>query len=260
MALPFPHAPSGPDARMPLLDHLRELRARLLVCVYTLVPALVAGLYLSDRVLAFLTAPMQDALSRTDGGTLAVTQATEGFVVQMKVAGLTGVFLAAPVIAWQVWRFVAPGLYDAERRVVLPLAFTSTALFGGGAAFCYVVIFTYGFPFFLEVNAPGVQAVLSVDSYLGMATTMLLTFGLAFQMPVVVFFLARMGIVSARDLIRGFRYAIVLIFVAAAILTPSPDAFTQTLMAGPLLVLYGLSIGVAGVFGKPKVGTDLATS
>jgi sec-independent protein translocase protein TatC len=237
---------------MSLLDHLRELRSRLLVCVYTLVPCLAAGLVWSKEAFDFLARPMNDALAATGGGTLAVVQATEGFVVQMKVAGLAGVFLASPVIAWQVWRFVAPGLYDTEKRVVVPLAMASTLLFGLGAAFCYQIIFTYGFPFFLDVNGDDVKAVLSIDSYLGMVVTMLVSFGLAFQMPVVVFFLARLGLVDARDLLRGFRYAVVAIFVVAAILTPSPDAFTQTLMAGPLLLLYGLSIVVAAVSSTKK--------
>lgn len=237
---------------MPLLDHLRELRSRLLVCVYTLIPSLIVGLVYSEEAFDFLTAPMNAALKSTGKGTLAVTEATEGFVVQMKVAGLVGIFLAAPVIAWQVWRFVAPGLYDTEKRVVVPLAFASTALFGLGAWFCYVVIFSYGFPFFLDVNGENVQAVLSIDSYLGMAMTMLVSFGLAFQMPIVVFFLARLGLVDARDLLKGFRYAVVAIFFAAAVLTPSPDAFTQSLMAGPLLVLYGISIGVARVFSTKR--------
>jgi sec-independent protein translocase protein TatC len=235
------------DARMPLIEHLRELRTRLLWCVYTMVPAFAASFLYSREIFDFLAAPMNDALRAGGGGSLAVLEFTEFFVVQMKVAGLAALFASAPMIAWQVWRFVAPGLYDTERRVVVPLALSSSTLFIGGAVFCYYAIFRLGFPFFLEMNGPDIRAVLSVNSYLGMVTTMLVSFGLAFQLPVVVWFLARLGLVDARDLIHGFRYAIVGIFIVAAILTPSPDAFTQALMAGPLVVLYVVGIAVAAL-------------
>jgi sec-independent protein translocase protein TatC len=235
------------DASMPLLEHLRELRRRLFVCAGAMLPAFVVGFAVSDRAFDLLAAPMNAALRAHGSGTLAVISATEGFVVQMKVAGLVATLVATPVIASQVWGFVRPGLHAHERRTVLPLTLASTALFVLGCAFCYVAIFEVGFPFFLAMNGEGVQAVLSIDAYLGMAITMLLSFGLAFQLPVVVFVLARLGLVNARDLLRGFRYAVVAIFVVSAVLTPSPDALSQLLMAGPLLALYVLGIGVAAL-------------
>ncbi len=243
------------EGRMPLLDHLRELRKRLFQCLYALVPALVAGFAVAQPAFDFLARPMNDALKVTGAGTLAVISATEGFMVQMKVAGLMGVLFALPVLAWQAWAFIAPALYPDEKRTVLPLAIASTVLFLAGVGFCYVAIFQYGFPLFLDMNGEGVKAVLSIENYLGMAVTMLLSFGTAFQLPVVIYFLARLGLVNARDLIRGFRYAVVAIFVVAAVLTPSPDALSQCLMAGPLLLLYGLGIGVAAIF-STKSRTD----
>lgn len=240
------------DTRMPLLEHLRELRSRLLICVWTLLPACVIGFVFANDVFDLLAAPMDAALKSTGRGTLAITEAMEGFVVQMKVAGLTGVFLASPVLSFQIWRFVAPALYDSEKRTIVPLATASTGLFVVGAIFCYRIVFQYGFPFFLEMNGENVSAVLSINSYLGMVTTLILAFGLSFQLPIGIYFAARLGLVNARDLIRGFRYAVVLIFLTAAVLTPSPDAFSQALMAGPLLGLYVIGIGVAAIFTTKK--------
>lgn len=252
------HTPDhrGPDVveehRMPLLDHLRELRIRLIASVRALVVTTLASWFFADQIFGWLSAPMNDALHSTGTGSLAVTQATEGFMVQMKVAGLAGLMLASPVIFWQVWKFVAPGLYDTERRYVLPLVAASTCLFFGGGGFAYYGVFRVGFPLFLEMNGPDVTAVLSIDSYLTFATTLIVAFGLSFQLPVVVFFLARLGILNHVDMIRGFRYGVVLIAVVAAVLTP-PDVVSMSLMGVPLLALYGLGIGVARVFSTKPV-------
>lgn len=243
---------------MPLLEHLRELRDRFIFIAKAAIPALALGFWASDAVFAFLAKPMNDALAATGAGTLAVVQATEGFMVQMKVAFLVAGFALAPVMAWQAWAFVAPGLYAHERRTVLPLAFFSTLLFVGGAAFCYATIFKLGFPLFLEMNGEGVKAVISIESYLNLCTTMLLSFGAAFQLPIAIWFAARMGWVDARDLVRGARYAVVIIFIVAAVLTPSPDALSQLLMATPLLVLYAVGIVVAH-FTSTKVRAAPAT-
>ena len=132
----------------------------------------------------------------------------------------------------------------SEKRWVMPLMATSTALFLSGAAFAYFVVFRFGFPVFLEMNGPDVKAVLSIQSYLNFAATILVAFGVSFQLPIVVWFLARLGVIDHIDMIRGFRYSIVAIFVIAGILTP-PDVLSQVLMAGPLVLLYGVGIGVA---------------
>jgi sec-independent protein translocase protein TatC len=239
------------EYRMPLLEHLRELRARLIVAMWTLLVTVVVSFFFADRIFAVLAAPMVEALTTTGRGTMAVSQAMEGFMVQMKVAGLSALFLSSPVLFWQTWKFVGPGLYDQEKRAVLPLVGASTFLFLSGALFCYFAVFEYGFPMFLEMNGENVQAVLSIDSYLGMVTTLLVAFGVSFQLPVVVYFLARIGLIDHTDMIKGFRYSVVGIFVVAAILTP-PDVVSQALMAAPLMLLYVVGIGVARVFSTKK--------
>jgi sec-independent protein translocase protein TatC len=245
------------DYRMSILDHLRELRGRLIVALWAVVLGFLACFAFADTLFAWLAQPMRDALAAHGNGTLAVTEAMEGLFVKMRVAGLSGFFLASPVVFWQAWQFVAPGMYDTERRHVLPLVSASTLLFLSGAAFAYFVVFRYGFPIFLEMNGEGIAAVLTISSYLTFATTLLVAFGASFQLPVVVYFLARLGLINARDMVRGFRYAIVMIFVVAAVLTP-PDVLSQFLMAVPLLVLYVVGIGVAAVFSTKKADADAA--
>lgn len=240
------------EYRMSLLDHLRELRARLMVAMWTVLVALVVSFFFADPVFAWLCRPMNDALAAHGSGSLAITQAMEGFYVKMKVAGLSAVFLASPVLFWQTWKFVGPGLYEHEKRAVLPLVAASTGLFTAGGAFAYFVVFRYGFPMFLEMNGDDVTPMLSIDSYLGMTTTLLVAFGAAFQLPVAIYFMSRMGLVNHRDLIRGFRYSVVAIFTIAAVLTP-PDVLSQLMMAAPLVVLYGIGIVVSWAFSTKPV-------
>jgi len=184
--------------------------------------------------------------------TMAITDPMEGIITYLKVALLAGLLAASPVIFYQLWAFVAPGLYKRERKTVVPLVIASTGLFLGGASFGYFIIFQYGFSFFLGVIDPAeTSAVLSINSYLITATKLLMAFGFAFQLPVVIFFLARIGLLDHKDMIRGFRYAMVGIFVLAAAITP-PDPMTQSLMAAPLTLLYTLSIGIAWAFTTKK--------
>ncbi len=234
------------DYRMPILEHLRELRSRIIVCLWALIGSFFLAFFFANEIFGFLAEPMNEALKATDGGTLAVTEAMEGFMVQMKVAAMTAIFISLPVLSYQSWRFIAPALYDQEKRWAVPLMVASTSLFLAGAGFAYFVVFRFGFPVFLEMNGEDVKAVLSIQSYLSFATTLLVAFGSAFQLPVVIYFLARIGVIDHIDLVRGFRYSVVIIFVVAAILTP-PDVLSQLLMAGPLLVLYGVGIGVARI-------------
>ncbi len=239
------------EYRMPLMEHLRELRNRLVISLVALGICIFGAFYFSTEIFDWLVAPMNLALKNRGEGTMAITDPLEGVFTYLKVAVLAGFFAASPVIFHQVWMFVAPGLYDQERKMVLPLVFASTALFLGGAAFGYFVIFRYGFEFFLSVIDLETAAVLSINSYLMTATKLLFAFGACFQLPVGVFFLARIGLIDARDMIKSFRYAVVAIFTIAAFLTP-PDPLTQALMAGPLLILYSLSIGVAALFSRKK--------
>lgn len=233
--------------RMPLMEHLIELRNRLMWSAGALGLGMVGSLMWVDALYAWLVAPFNTALLEAgiEGSLAIVNSPFEGIYTWLRVAFFGGLALASPMIALQIWLFVAPGLYSKERRLVLPLAFASTALFFAGALFCYYAIFPYAFPFFLQVI--DAQASLSVSGYLTAILKMMGAFGLSFQLPVATFFVARLGFIDHRDMIEFFRYAVVLIFVVAAIITP-PDVLTQTLLAGPLIVLYVLSIGVAWMF------------
>ncbi len=243
------------EFRMPLMEHLKELRRRLLISLAAGLVGMLVCLGFAQHIWDFLVAPMNEALAATGRGTMAITEPLEGFLTTMKVGAVAGIGLASPVIFYQVWAFVAPGLYPREKRLIVPLVFASTALFLLGAAFGYFVIFRFAFPFFLTVMSDDVSAVLSIASYLSLATKLLLAFGASFQLPVVVFALARLGLIDHRDMTRFFRYSVVAIFVIAAFLTP-PDVLSQLLMAGPLIVLYGLSIGVAWLFTTKKREAD----
>lgn len=244
--------------RMPLLDHLVELRNRLVRALAAMLICCIGCLIFAEDIWTLLVQPMNDALAATGRGTMAMTTAMEGFITMIKVAGLAGLLLSSPVVFWQAWQFVAPGLYPHEKKPVLPLVISSTTLFGLGVAFGYFIIFKYAFPYFLDFANEDIQAVLSIDAYLGMATKLLLAFGISFQLPIVVFFLARLGLIDARDMIEGFRYSVVGIFVVAAVLTP-PDVLSQLLMAAPLLVLYGIGIIIA-YFVSTKVREPASSS
>lgn len=231
--------------RMPLMDHLVELKNRVLWALLATGIGVLISANFANEIYGFLIAPMVRAISETPGirGNIEIVGSPfEGVFVWLRVTLLAGVALASPVISWQVWQFIAPGLYRTERRIVLPLSMASVALFFSGAAFCYYGIFPYAFPFFLEVL--GLDATISADGYLSAVLRMMLAFGACFQLPVGAFFLARMGAIDARDMAGGFRYAVVVIFVLAALITP-PDPLTQGLLAIPMVLLYGVGIIIA---------------
>ena len=248
---PFPRSEEAFDPvaayQMPLLEHLRELRTRLVICLVATAIGIAACFNYTNLIWDFLVAPMNRALEESGRGSMVIIEPLEGFLTYLKVALVAGLGVSSPVLSYQIWRFVAPALYPKEKRLVIPLMFASTGLFLSGAAFCYFVIFQFAFPFFIEITATDVQASLSIAAYLGLATRLLVAFGLCFQLPVVVFFLARIGLIDARDMVVSFRYAVVGIFVLSAMLTP-PDVLSQILMAAPMLVLYVIGIAVAWLF------------
>lgn len=236
---------------MPLMEHLKELRRRIMIAGGAIAVCVMGCFFVAPEIWDFLVQPMNDALRAQDAGTMAVLAPLEGIVTYLKVAVVAGFFAAAPVIAWQVWSFVGPGLYAREKKVLIPLVVSSTLLFIGGAAFGYFVIFKYAFVFFLSVTEGAAQAVMSMEAYLKTATRLLAAFGFSFQLPVVVYFLARIGLIDARDMVKGFKYSIVGIFVVAAIITP-PDILTQCLMAAPLTLLYGVGVLIAALVSTKK--------
>lgn len=246
------------DATMPLTAHLEELRWRIVKAMVVVTIAFAGCYAYSDHVFELLTRPLT-ALgdSRVQ---LIGTGVTEAFFTRLKVSLIAAVFVASPAIFHQAWGFVAPGLVAKERRLAIPFVIAATLFFVSGAVFCYVLVFPVGYAFFLEEYANiGVAPQIRISEYLSFAARMLFAFGITFELPVVTFFLARLGIVTHRTLIGGLRYAIVGIFIVAAVLTPGPDIASQMLMAGPLLLLYILSIGVARVFGRAKPAADDAS-
>ncbi len=228
---------------MPLTGHLQELRSCLVKsCAAVAVGFGVCYAYV-ENLFFYLTSPLLRIQS--PGLTLIGTAVPEAFFTKMKVAFIAGLFIALPVILWQTWRFVAPGLYEHEKRHARNFVFFGTLFFLLGAWFCYEVIFQLGFGFLLRrYEAIQVRPAIRVGEYLSFASELLLAFGITFELPVVAYFLTRIGLIDHTFLIRQFRYAIILILLLAAILTP-PDIVSQILLALPLTLLYGVSIGVA---------------
>lgn len=228
--------------QMSLLDHLEELRHRLLVCVGAILAGALVGWVFSSTLFELLTLPVTRLLP--PGEELAYTALTEPFVLYLKVAAVAGVFLASPVIITQSWLFVAPGLYRQERRYALPVILSSVLFFLGGGAFGYLVLFPIMAEFFLTMGQDFRQ-VLTVGSMFSFLLRTLIGCALIFEWPVVVFFLSRLGILTAGAMWKGFRWAVLLIFIVAAVVTPTPDMATQTILAMPMLGLYLLGIGIA---------------
>ncbi len=238
--------------RMPLMEHLIELKNRLIWAVAALVLGSGVGIYYAKEIYHFLAKPFLAAGEGIEGievKLVLVTSPIEGIFTYFKLGFLAGAVIASPVISYHMWSFVAPGLYKNERRFILPLTVASVVLFLGGGAFCYYVIFPFAFPFFIHVLDLDVN--LSADGYLTSVMWMMLAFGASFQLPVVAWAMARVGLIDAKDMIASFRYAIVVIFVVAAILTP-PDPLTQILLALPLTALYLLAIVIVW-FASTKV-------
>jgi sec-independent protein translocase protein TatC len=186
-----------------------------------------------------------------EGSSLIYTSLPEAFFTYLKVALLSGIFLAAPFVIYQVWLFVAPALYSHEKKYVVPFVASSTLLFLTGSAFAYFVVFPWGFKFFLGFATDGIQALPKLKEYLSFCSMLLISFGLIFQLPLFILFLAKIGVIDAPMLSRNRRYVILLMFAAAAIFTP-PDVVTQVMMAAPLIILYEASILIAKVIAKKQ--------
>jgi sec-independent protein translocase protein TatC len=247
------------DGTMPLTAHLEELRWRVVKAFSAILVAFVGCYFFSDRVFELLTRPLV-ALGDTRLQLIG-TGITEAFFTRLKVSLIAAVFVASPAIFYQAWGFIEPGLVDQERRTAIPFVLAATIFFVSGATFCYIVVFPVGYAFFLEEYANiGVAPQIRISEYLSFASRMLLAFGITFEMPVVTFFLARLGVVDHHTLINWARYAVVGVFIVAAVLTPGPDIASQLLMAAPLMILYVLSIAVAFVFRRRSAPVDETTA
>ncbi|MFO7495760.1 MAG: twin-arginine translocase subunit TatC [Desulfobacterales bacterium] len=242
------------EDKIPFTAHLEELRKRLIVCFIAVGIGFVGAYGFKEKLFQVLTAPLIRVMK--SGDTLIFTNLPEAFFTYLKVSLLAGLMLAAPVILYQFWMFVAPGLYQRERRVLLPIVFLSSLFFLGGALFGYFIVFPWGFQFFLGFATEHIRPLPSMREYLSFSAKLLLAFGIVFEMPLVLTAMARLGIVSVGFLKKNRKYAILLFFIGAAVLTP-PDVVTQIMMALPLMLLYEVSIIGARIFApKPAENAD----
>ena len=225
-----------------LKPHLAELRKRLSVSLVVILVMFLICFAFWQPILAWMIAPLKAVLPA--GSNVIFTGVQEPFFTAMKVAFFAGFILSLPVIFWQFWLFVAPGLYENEKKLVIPFVSAATSMFLLGASFCYYIVVPLAFGFLISFGSALFTALPSIGEYVGFFTKFLVGFGLSFEMPVVIFFFAKLGLVDDKGLKDFFRYAIVIIFTLSGILTP-PDILSQFLMAVPLLILYGISILVA---------------
>ncbi len=246
-------ATNEPDQKMPFTEHLEELRHRLIVCFIAVGIGFVFCYFFAKQIFEILMRPLLQVLPPEES--LIFTALPEAFFTYLKVSLLAGIGLASPVIIYQFWRFIAPGLYHRERRALLPIVLFSTFFFVGGALFGYFVVFPFGFKFFIGFASDNIRAMPSIREYLKFAAKLLFAFGFIFELPLFTFFLARLGLVNAEMLRSKQKYSILVIFMLAAILTP-PDIVTQVMMAGPLLLLYELSIWIAKIFGRKPIADE----
>ena len=241
------------EEKQPFLSHLEELRKRFVAISIGIGVAFVICYIFSERLFQYLILPLKAVLP--EGDRLIFTNLPEMFITYLKVSLIAGILLAAPFIFYELWLFIAPGLYQREKKYVIPFVLFSTILFVGGALFGYFVVFPFGFKFFLGFSNEYVKALPSVKQYFSFSIKLLFAFGVVFELPVVVFFLTKMGMVTSDFLKKQRKYAILLIFVIAAILTP-PDVATQCMMAGPLLLLYEISILISKMAKRKKRDED----
>jgi sec-independent protein translocase protein TatC len=199
-------------------------------------------------IFEFIMKPLQEILP--EGGQLVYTEPTEAFFLYIKIAALAGLMLATPVILSQVWLFVTPGLYSHEKRLAVPFVILATGFFLGGALFSHFVLFPVAWTFFAGFSTDYMEFMPRIQPAFSLYVRLILACGVVFQMPTLVYFLARVGVVTAGFLSRNIKYAILLIFIFAAVLTPTGDPVTLSMMAAPMIALYGLSIGIAWVFGR----------
>jgi len=245
------------DDKLPFTAHLEELRSRLIKCFIAVGIGFVASYGFKERLFQVLIQPLVKAMQ--DGDSLIFTGLPEAFFTYLKVSFLTGLILTSPYLIYHFWMFVAPGLYRKERKMMAPIIVLSAFFFVGGALFGYFIVFPWGFKFFLGFATDKIRALPSMKEYLAFSAKLLLAFGLVFELPMVLTFMARLGIVSVDFLKRNRKYAVLVFFAGAAILTP-PDVVTQIMMALPLMLLYEVSIVGAKIFGKKKPEADPAAA
>jgi sec-independent protein translocase protein TatC len=244
-----PEDEEAPGGQMSFLEHLDELRRRIIYSLLGIAVGVLVGFLFINLVVDFLLAPTRRLLP--EGSRMIYTQPGEAFSLYVQVALIVGVVIAAPVVMYQVWLFIAPGLYANEKKLAVPFVLMSTIGFIGGALFNHYIVFPWMMTFFASFNSPDLVFMPKLEDVFSLYTKMLLGMGVVFQMPTIVFFLAKMKLITWRFLARSFKYAVLIIFIAAAVITPSGDMVTQTIFAAPMVGLYLLGIVIAWAVG-PK--------
>ena len=247
----------GAGGRMSFLDHLDELRRRLITSVSAIFIAFVAAYFFHEELTAFIMVPLNAILPDVEGESRFIfTEPTEAFFLSIKVAALVGFIVAMPVVLTQFWLFVAPGLYAHEKKFAIPFVTLSSLFFAGGCLFSHYILFRVAWIFLGSFSTEYVTFMPRLQPTFSLYVRLTLACGVVFQMPTVVFFLARIGLLTARYLIRNTKYSILIIFIVAAVLTPTGDPATLTMMAAPMMVLYALSIGIAWLVAPRQQGGD----
>jgi sec-independent protein translocase protein TatC len=242
---------SDPE-KIPFIEHLGELRERLVRCAIAVGIGFCGAYFFKEKLFEILVAPLVKAMGENGNSQIIFTGLPEAFFTYLKVSLIAGMVVSTPVLFYEFWMFISPGLYRQEKKYFLPIVLLSVFFFILGSAFGYFIAFPYGFKFLLEFSTNTIHAMLSMKEYLSFASVLLLAFGLIFELPLVLSFMARMGMVDVYFLRKNRKYAILIIFIVAAVLTPGPDVVSQLLMAGPLMILYEIGLIGARIFGKKR--------
>ena len=241
------------EGRMTFLEHLDELRKRITHSVVALLLGFLVAFAFIERVKDFIFARLTADIP---GGTLIYTEPGEAFFLYIKMAAVAGVLLSSPYVMYQVWLFIAPGLYANEKKLAVPFVFFATTLFIGGAAFSHYLLFPAAWAFFASFSDESLQFTPRIAPVWSLYVKLLLAMGIVFQLPMLMFVLARFGVVTAKFLITNFKYAVLIFFVVAAVITPDGSLVPQVIMAGSMVVLYIVSIAVVWLFGKKARNDD----
>lgn len=254
-----------PDEKMPFTEHLSELRKRIVISLSALVIGFLISFNYSENIFEALILPLKSEISfnmhspfislvpsKIKNPSLVFLAPAEAFWMHLKVSFVAGLVLCLPVILHQLWKFISPGLLLKERKYIGPFVVSASLLFLAGASFCFLFVLPFAMGFLLTYKTGSMTPMLSVGSYVDFCLKFILSFGAVFELPIVIVLLTRMGIVTPKTLAKNRKYAILLAFVLAAILTPTPDAFNQTLMAVPIIILYEAGILVSRLFVRKK--------
>ncbi|MBN2241910.1 MAG: twin-arginine translocase subunit TatC [Acidobacteria bacterium] len=244
----LPQPEEDESGKMSFLEHLDELRKRLVHIAIYLFAGFVICLFFSKPIYDFISRPLTEVLPNEK---LVFTKLTTPFTLYMKVAFLGGIFLTIPLTLYEVWKFIAPGLYKKEKRYVIPFLFFSVILFILGAVFCYTMVLKRAYAFLIMLGS-SFDALIEVKEYLDLTNMMILGFGIIFEMPVLAAFLSMFGLINAKFLIKKFKYAILCIVILAAVISPTPDALNLVVWTIPMIALYIVSIGVAAIFDRSR--------